>query len=81
MFMVEHLSLTLAAQKSVTKIIHVTIMNLVTPKAQAKHDHLFIKPASEARLLNKSSCLTPSLGVTKFIIVTNMIWVTLCCAT
>ncbi len=54
MLMVEHLSLTLAAQKSVTKTIHVTIMNLVTPKARAKHDHLFIKPASETHLLNKT---------------------------
>ncbi len=36
---------------------------------------------SEAGLLNKSSCLAPALGVTKFIIVINMILVTLCCAT
>ena len=36
---------------------------------------------SEAGLLNKSSCLAPTLGVTKFKIVTDMIWVTLCCAT
>ncbi len=34
-----------------------------------------------AGLLNKSSCLAPTLGVTKFIIVTDMNWVTLCCAT
>jgi hypothetical protein len=30
-------------------------------------------------LLNKSSCLAPTLGVTKFIIVTGMSLVTLCC--
>jgi hypothetical protein len=35
----------------------------------------------EAGLLNKSSCLAPALGVTKFIIVGDMILVTLCCAT
>jgi hypothetical protein len=40
---VEHLSLTEVAQQSVTKIIHMTIMNLVTPKAGAKHELLFNK--------------------------------------
>jgi hypothetical protein len=35
----------------------------------------------KAGSLNKSSCLAPALGVTKFIIVTDMILVTLCCAT
>jgi hypothetical protein len=41
------------------------------------------KPTSEAEAssLNKSSCLARALGVTKFIIVTDMILVTLCCAT
>ncbi len=34
-----------------------------------------------AGLLNKSSCLAPALGVTKFIIVADMIWVTLYCHT
>jgi hypothetical protein len=34
-----------------------------------------------ASLLNKSSCLAPTLGVTKFIIITDLIWVTLCRAT
>jgi hypothetical protein len=44
---------------------------------------MFNEPTSEAEagLLNKSSRLVPALGVTKFIIVTNMILVTLCCAT
>jgi hypothetical protein len=36
---------------------------------------------SEAGLLNKSSCLAPTLGVTKFIIVKGMRLATLCCAT
>ncbi len=36
---------------------------------------------AKAGLLNKSSCLAPALGVTKFIIVTDMVLVTLCCAT
>ncbi len=31
--------------------------------------------------LNKSSCLAPPLGVTKFVIVADMTFVTLCCAT
>ncbi len=52
-------------------------MNLVTHKAGAKGEPLFNKPASvqrsssKAGLLNKSSCLAPTLGVTKFIIVTG----------
>jgi hypothetical protein len=51
-------------------------MNFVTPKAAAKHELLFNKPASvmlpandyifhQASLLNKSSCLAPACGVTK----------------
>ncbi len=55
-------------------------MNLVTPKAGAKHELLFNKPASEAGLLNKSSCLARALGETKFIDMRDMILVTLCCA-
>jgi len=43
--------------------------------------YMFNRPTSEAGLLNKSSCLAPALGVTKFIIVTDMILVPLCCAT
>ena len=42
---------------------------------------MFNKPTSEAGLLNKCSCLAPALLVIKFIIVKNMIWGTLCCAT
>jgi hypothetical protein len=34
----------------------------------------------EAGLLNKSSCLAPALGVTKFIIVTDIMLVTCCAA-
>jgi hypothetical protein len=37
--------------------------------------------SAEASLLNKSSRSAPALGVTKFTIVTDMILVTLCCAT
>jgi hypothetical protein len=36
---------------------------------------------SEAGSLNKISCLAPALGVAMFIIVADMILVTLCCAT
>jgi hypothetical protein len=44
---------------------------------------MFNKPTSEANSLNKSSCLAPTLGVTKLIIFIDidMTWVTLCCAT
>ncbi len=41
----------------------VAIMNLVTPKVKAKHEDLFNKPASA--FLNKGSCLSSTLGVTK----------------
>jgi hypothetical protein len=58
-----------------------TIMNLVTPKVGAKHELLINKPASEAGMLTKSSCLGRALGVTKFINMRDMILVTLCCAT
>ncbi len=34
------------AQQSVTKIISVTIMNLVAPKAGAEHELLFNEPTS-----------------------------------
>ncbi len=42
---------------------------------------MFFGKASEADLLNKSSCLAPALGVNKFIIITDIILVTLCFAT
>ncbi len=51
-------------------------MNLVTPKAVTKRELLFNKPASEASLLHKSSCLAQALGVPKFIIVKDMILLT-----
>jgi hypothetical protein len=38
------------------------------------------KPTTKASLLNKSSCVAPTLGVSTFIIVKDMILVTLCCA-
>jgi hypothetical protein len=49
---VEHLSRTLAAQQSVIKNIAIIAINLVTPKAQAKNEHLFNEPASEVGSLN-----------------------------
>ncbi len=49
---VEHLSQTLVAQQSVTKIISVTVLNLVTPKAGAKHELLLNSQASQTSLLN-----------------------------
>jgi hypothetical protein len=49
---------------SVTQTISVTIMNWVTPKAGAKHNLLLNKLASG--LLNKSTCLTVTLGAVNF---------------
>ncbi len=51
-------------------------MNLGTPKAGAKCELLFNKLASVAGLLNKSSCFTPTLGVTIFTKMRDMILVT-----
>ncbi len=45
---VEQTSMTYGAEQSVTKIISASIMNLVTPKAGAKHELLFNKLASGA---------------------------------
>jgi hypothetical protein len=45
---VEHLSGTYVPQQSVTKIITLMLINLVTPKARAKHEYLFNKPASNS---------------------------------
>jgi hypothetical protein len=59
-------------------------MNLVTLNVGDKHELLFNKMAqtkAEAGLLTKGLCLTPALGVTKFIIVKDMILITLCRAT
>ncbi len=42
---------------------------------------MFFGKASEADLLNKSSRLAPAFGVNKFIIITDIILVTLCFAT
>ncbi len=63
-----------------TKIIPLTIWNLVTPKVGAEHELLFNEQASEAILLN-SSCLACTLGVTKFINMKDVILVTLYRAT
>jgi hypothetical protein len=41
---------------------------------------IFACKAIEAGLLNKGSCLAQALGVTKFVKIREMIWVTLCCA-
>ena len=40
------------------------VMNLVIPKAGAKHEILFNELASEADSLNKCSCLSSALSVT-----------------
>jgi len=74
-------------QKTFNLIITIGIMLFLKLKLKvANHistclnpTHIEYKP--EAGLLNKSSCLATTLGVTKFTIVTDMIWVTLCCAT
>jgi hypothetical protein len=65
----------------VAKNIAIFVINLVTPKARAKHEQLFNEPATEAGSLNKSSCSAPALGVTKFSVIKDIILVTLCCDT
>jgi hypothetical protein len=65
----------------VTKITSLIFINLVTPKARAKHEPLFNKLASEAGSLNKCSRLAQALGATKLVNMTDMILVTFCCAT
>jgi hypothetical protein len=37
------------AQQSVTQNVAIIVINLVTPKARAKHEHLFNEPASVFR--------------------------------
>ncbi len=51
------------------------MLNVVMPSVVA------LTQMPEVGLLDKSSCLVPALGVTKFIIARVMILVTLCCAT
>ncbi len=72
------MDLTQVTQQSVTKIIPVTIVNLVTPKAGAKHELFLNKPTSG--LFNKSSSLAATLGVIKLIAISITHLVTLCCA-
>ncbi len=50
-----------------TKITFVIIMNLVAPKAGAKHEVCSMNQPlrPEASLLDKISCSAPALGVTK----------------
>jgi hypothetical protein len=74
-----NISLTKVAQQSVTKIISLTIVNLVTHKAGGKLEPLLNRTASVAGLLNKGSCLARALGVTKFTNTRDMILVALCC--
>jgi hypothetical protein len=57
--LVENLSGTLVAQQSATKTISLTFVNLVTPKARAKHEVLFNKPASANRY-GFFECLSPT---------------------
>ncbi len=42
---VEHPSLTCAAQQSMNRFVTMTVIDLVTLKAAAKHSFLFIKPS------------------------------------
>ncbi len=53
-----HQSPTKVAQQSVTKIISLTIMNLVTLKGAAQHEPKFKKPASEASLFSSKLMLS-----------------------
>ncbi len=63
---------------SVTKLIPLIVINLVTPKAAARHELLFnkqafhiyfsAKVATKAGLFNKSLSSSVALGVTKFFV-------------
>ncbi len=46
------------------KIIFLAVLNVVAPRAGAKHELIFNQPASEASLWSRSSCLAAALGVT-----------------
>ncbi len=59
---VEHPNLTLVAQQSVTKIITLAVVNLVTPKAGAKHELLF-KERATSMVLIKLHTVSPCVGV------------------
>jgi hypothetical protein len=61
----------------VTEYIIKIVMFLVTPKAAAKQELLFNKPASEASSLNIRLCLAAPLGVTEFMTYITMILVLL----
>jgi hypothetical protein len=49
----------------VTKNIAITVINLVTPKARAKHEHLFNEPASGAILQMSPSDPLDQTGLTQ----------------
>jgi hypothetical protein len=71
---------------SVTKLIPLIVINLVTPKATAKHElllkkfafeaYLSAKVTTEASLFNKSSSSSVALGVTKFFVMIFINFVT-----
>jgi hypothetical protein len=65
-----------AVQQNAAKFLATTVIKLRTPKAAAKHELLCNKPAHDTGLLNKSSCLAPALGVTKFMSINAMRLVT-----
>jgi hypothetical protein len=46
----------LISTKSVTKITSLIFINLITPKARAKHELLFNKPASDSHLSRTTQC-------------------------
>jgi hypothetical protein len=61
-------------------MISLAVVNLVTPKAGAMHQHWFNELASETGLLNKGSCLAAALSVIESTTVISIILVTLSCA-
>ncbi len=67
----------LATKCCKTKFIAMIVMTLVTPKVGAKLELLVNKLVSEARGRFVEQKLMLSSNVTKFIIVTDTIWVTL----
>jgi hypothetical protein len=73
---VEHLSQTFEAQQSVTKFITIAVVNLVTTNVAA-NVAAFAQQTGlnrpDVELLNRDSLISPALGVTKCIIVTDII--------
>ncbi len=77
----KHISLSLPEYKWLGNIILKPWLQVNTPSLNSSTSQQPRYLSSHACLLNKNSCLALILCVTKFIIVTDMNWVTLYCLT